>query len=84
MFVCQDQKDTLHDLKDRMESMQRDRERDAEELRVRMADLKKRMEHEERMKKELEVRHTHTHRKWLLPYDSNVHEGLSVYLCVYV
>lgn len=54
--VCQEQKDTLLELKDRMDSVQRDRERDAEELRVRMAELRKSMEHEEIMKKELEVR----------------------------
>lgn len=63
LCVCrQEQKDTLQELKDRMDSVQRDRERDAEELRVRTTELRKSMENEERLKKELEVRHqTHTH-----------------------
>lgn len=60
--VCQEQKGTLQELKDKMDSMQRERERDAEELRMRTAELRKSMEHEGRMKKETEVRQTHTHR----------------------
>lgn len=59
--MCQEQKDTLQELKGRMDSMQKDRERDAEELRVRRAELRNSMVREEKMKKELEVRNnTHT------------------------
>lgn len=61
--MCQEQKDTLQELKGRMDSMQKDRERDAEELRVRRAELRNSMVREEKMKKELEVRNnTHTQK----------------------
>lgn len=77
MCVCQEQKDTLQELKDRMDSVQRDRERDAEELRVRTTELRKSMEREERMKKKVEVRHhthTHTHAQKIKCYHIvNVH-----------
>ncbi|KAB5546784.1 hypothetical protein PHYPO_G00075900 [Pangasianodon hypophthalmus] len=53
--LLQEQKDTLQELKDRMDSVQRDRERDAEKLKVRTAELKKSMESEEMMKKEVET-----------------------------
>ncbi|XP_053096457.1 coiled-coil domain-containing protein 171 [Pangasianodon hypophthalmus] len=53
--LLQEQKDTLQELKGRMDSVQRDRERDAEKLKVRTAELKKSMESEEMMKKEVET-----------------------------
>lgn len=62
-----------------MDNVQRDRERGAEELRVRMAELRKMTECEMRVKKELEVRHhICAHAESSRPYDINVHEGLTV------
>ncbi|XP_047663512.1 coiled-coil domain-containing protein 171 isoform X3 [Tachysurus fulvidraco] len=53
--LLQEQKDTLLELKGRIDSMEKDRERDAEDLRMRRAELRNSMVREKKLKKELET-----------------------------
>ncbi|KAI5609268.1 coiled-coil domain-containing protein 171-like [Silurus asotus] len=53
--LLQEHKDTLQKLKDRMEGIQRDRERDTEELKIKTCELRKSMEREEELRTEVET-----------------------------